>query len=400
MAVSSDDNFTTPDPGAAFDTPTLVGKKTPIAESAAPVALPAEAAPHAVGMPWADVLALEPPEGVRLRALVETLHALSVIHTNLVRPPAERCHGALSPDAVLVTANGGASIFWQNAPDVAKLRPYVAPEVRAGGQPDQQADLYSVGVMLYEALSGRPASELIEAEQTDPSDERTDAELDGLLLVAIRAIGVEPARRWRTALTFAEAITRAAGPRLSTREALGEVVASAVSRQERRLREQALDAVREPGPGVAPAQPPPSDAIGLSPNERQRRRHGFVVGAFAIAALLLLAVSGSYWLTRSSSQVEVQGVQAEPSVHVAASDAALAPSAAAGSIPNPVDLAAEAKAEPPGPVAVTSEVPDSTEKNTGSAATAPSAAAKTSRPGGARFRPGSKASSSYEPEGI
>jgi hypothetical protein len=96
----------------------------------------------------------------------------------------------------------------------------------------------------------------------------------------------------------------------------------------------------------------------------------------------------------------VQGVQAEPSVHVAASDAALAPSAAAGSIPNPVDLAAEAKAEPPGPVAVTSEVPDSTEKNTGSAATAPSAAAKTSRPGGARFRPGSKASSSYEPEGI
>jgi hypothetical protein len=399
MAVSSDDNFTTPDPGAAFDTPTLVGKKTPIAESAAPVALPAEAAPHAVGMPWADVLASEPPEGVRLRALVETLHALSVIHTNLVRPPAERCHGALSPDAVLVTANGGASIFWQNAPDVAKLRPYVAPEVRAGGQPDQQADLYSVGVMLYEALSGRPASELIEAEQADPSDERTDAELDGLLLVAIRAIGVEPARRWRTALTFAEAITRAAGPRLSTREALGEVVASAVSRQERRLREQALDTVRESGPAVAPAQPPPSDAIALSPNER-RRRHGLVVGAFAIATLLLLAVSGGYWLTRSSSQVAVQGVQAEPSVHVAASDAALAPSAAAGSVPHPVDLAAEAKAEPPSPVAVTSDVPDPTEKNTGSAATAPSAPAKTPRPGGARLKLGSKASSSYEPEGI
>jgi hypothetical protein len=399
MAVSSDDNFTTPDPGAAFDTPTLVGKKTPIAESAAPVALPAEAAPHAVGMPWADVLASEPPEGVRLRALVETLHALSVIHTNLVRPPAERCHGALSPDAVLVTANGGASIFWQNAPDVTKLRPYVAPEVRAGGQPDQQADLYSVGVMLYEALSGRPASELIEAEQADPSDERTDAELDGLLLVAIRAIGVEPARRWRTALTFAEAITRAAGPRLSTREALGEVVASAVSRQERRVREQALDTVRESGPAVAPAQPPPSDAIALSPNER-RRRHGLVVGAFAIAALLLLAVSGGYWLTRSSSQLEVQGVQAEPSVHLAASDAALAPSAAAGSVPHPPDRAAEAKAEPPSPVVVTSEVPGSTESNTGSSATAPSAAAKTSRPRGARFKPGSKASSSYEPEGI
>jgi hypothetical protein len=397
MAVSSDDNFTTPDPGAAFDTPTLVGKKTPMAESAAPVALPAEAASHAVGMPWADVLASEPPEAVRLRALVETLHALSVIHTNLVRPPAERCHGALSPDAVLVTANGGASIFWQNAPDVARLRPYVAPEVRAGGQPDQQADLYSVGVMLYEALSGRPASELIEAEQADPSDERTDAELDGLLLVAIRAISVEPARRWRTALAFAEAITRAAGPRLSTREVLGEVVASAVSRQERRLREQALDAVREPGPGVAPAQSPPSDAIALSPNERQRRPHGLVVGAFAIAALLLLAVSGGYWLTRSSSQVEVQGVQAEPSVRVAASDAA---PAAAGSIPPLVDRTAEAKAEPPSPVAGTSEVSGSTETHTGSAATAPSAAAKTPRPGGARFRPGSKASSSYEPEGI
>lgn len=398
MAIG-DDNSSTPEPGAAFDTPTLVGKKTPIAESAAPLARPAEAAPHAVGMPWADVLAAEPPEGVKLRALVETLHALSVIHTNLVRPHAERCHGALSPDAVLVTANGGASIFWQSAPDVTRLRPYVAPEVRAGGHPDQQADLYSVGVMLYEAITGRPASELIEAEQADPSDERTDAELDGLLLVAIRAIGVDPARRWRTALTFAEAITRAAGPRLSTREALGEVVASAVSRRERRLREQALDAVREPGPGVAPAQLPSSDAGALSASSPAARRRGLVVGAAAFAALLL---TGGYWLTRSASQVDVQSVKAEPSLRVANSDPASPQLSALGSVPQAVDSTAKAATDPTSPTSASAatEIRSAATTNSVSATPAPSGAAKTSKPGSAKFRPGSKARSPYEPEGI
>ena len=398
MAVGNDDNSPKPDPGAAFDTPTLVGKKTPIAESAAPLARPAEAAPHAVGLPWADVLAAAPPEGVKLRALVETLHALSVIHTNLVRPPAERCHGALSPDAVLVTANGGASIFWQSEPDVARLRPYVAPEVRAGGHPDQQADLYSVGVMLYEALSGRPASELIEAEQVDPSDERTDTELDGLLLVAIRAISVDPARRWRTALMFAEAIARAAGPRLATREALGEVVASAVSQKERRLREQALDAVRAPGPGVASARLATSDAVALDPNERQRPQRR-AVGTVAVAALLL-AVAGGFWLMRPVAQVEVQSVEPEPSIRVADDGPSALPVGVVPSAPQGLDSAAPSALEPPRPDLAPAEIPSVTPKNAGSATTPPRAAARTVKPASAKLRPGSKASSSYEPEGI
>jgi hypothetical protein len=235
-------------PGAEFEPPTLVGRKTLVEATAAPAAEAAVSRPQAMGLPWADVLATTPALGVRLRALIETLHALSVIHTNLVRPPAERCHGALSPDSVLVTADGGASVFWQSVRDPARLEAYIAPEVRAGSHPDQQADIYSVGVMLYETLTGRKPG----AARPQVAPGPLNAELSALEQIALRAISVEPERRWRTALTFAEAITQCAGTLLVGREGLAEAVAHSVSRQERRLRELSLERLRAPASAPAP----------------------------------------------------------------------------------------------------------------------------------------------------
>ena len=308
-------------PGAEFEPPTLVGKKT-LAETGAPAVLEtAVSRPQAMGLPWADVLAAAPPLGVRLRALVETLHALSVIHTNLVRPPAERCHGALSPDSVLVTADGSASIFWQSARDPSRLEPYIAPEVRAGSHPDQQADIYSVGVMLYEALTGRRPTEV--NNQTQDLGGGND-QLFALTRIALRAISAEPERRWRTALLFADAISQNAGALLLGRETLAQAVAHGVSRQERRLRELALESLRTPvaapiAQGSAPDTASDSFHALVTPallaeseSELQRRsRRARVVRGALLASLVLFSASVGYVLMRPKPQVDVAAAKPE-----------------------------------------------------------------------------------------
>jgi hypothetical protein len=314
-------------PAADFDSPTLVGKKS-LGEAAVASAI-AEASvsrPHAVGLPWADVLATAPPLGVRLRALVETLQALSVIHTNLVRPPAERCHGALSPDSVLVTADGGASVFWQSAGarEAARLEPYLAPEVAGGSHPDQQADIYSAGVMLYESLWGR---------RPDPgADEpiQGSGELVALTQVALRAISREPERRWRTALTFAQAISTSAGALLVGRDALAQVVADCVSRQERRLREIALERVRKTasfaGPELATDLPTDSFQVLIGPaansaheaaDGTHRSLRARALRGALLAGLVLLCALAGYQFTRPKQRIDVAAVKAEPMVTLA-----------------------------------------------------------------------------------
>ncbi|MGE5715348.1 MAG: TonB family protein [Acidobacteriota bacterium] len=84
--------------------------------------------------------------------------------------PVERltgaAHGFLVPAFVCVSNEGEARVFGHGLgagilPALKNVRvrqtfgPYVAPEVLAGGKPSTTGDLYSVGAILYEALTGR-----------------------------------------------------------------------------------------------------------------------------------------------------------------------------------------------------------------------------------------------------
>ncbi|HVG07957.1 MAG TPA: protein kinase [Thermoanaerobaculia bacterium] len=138
-------------------------------------------------------------------------------------------HGALDPTQVLVNPEGRVKVVGFGAgslPDAAeRARPYLAPERLQGGPADVRADLWSLGVLLYEMIAGRhPFPGVDAALSSDPA----------------------PLGRWRTGLPsgLERAVVRALAKRPEDRYAdAGEMRAE-------------LQAVEETG--VVPVPPLPS----------------------------------------------------------------------------------------------------------------------------------------------
>lgn len=92
---------------------------------------------------------------------------------------------------------------------------YIAPEQARGDLTDGKADIYSVGVMLYEMLTGKlpfeadsAVSVAIMQLQTEPSPLRDINEEipEGLEEITLKAMRKEPAQRYETAAKMLEAI--------------------------------------------------------------------------------------------------------------------------------------------------------------------------------------------------
>ncbi|HYG22499.1 MAG TPA: serine/threonine-protein kinase [Verrucomicrobiae bacterium] len=94
---------------------------------------------------------------------------------------------------------------------------YMSPEQAAGKRVDCRADIYSLGAILYEILTGRPPfqgarpvetlRQVIHDEPLNPRaiNCRSDPELS---IVALKCIDKDPARRYPTAIAFAEDLER------------------------------------------------------------------------------------------------------------------------------------------------------------------------------------------------
>jgi serine/threonine-protein kinase len=120
-------------------------------------------------------------------------------------------HRGLSPDSVVISAKGRAKIpafelasqsgFDRNDSD-GRLIDYNAPEEARGERPDDRSDVYSIGAILYEALTTRRPMHR-GASAPSASNPGVPKELDEIVL---KALSPNLEIRFRSAAAFAGAL--------------------------------------------------------------------------------------------------------------------------------------------------------------------------------------------------
>lgn len=175
-----------------------------------------------------------------------------------------------------------------------KLR-YMAPEQVAGEELDRRTDIFSVGIMLWEALSGRRLWDgandgqvlraLLEGSVPSLPCEGLDARLAA---VCSRALAPEPARRYATAAEFRRELTACLeGATGNLDEALVAHLARHFGERRDAMRRRVAERI---GRGTS-VQPPRAVGAIAEASERvgapvARRRPSVLLAAVVLAALL------------------------------------------------------------------------------------------------------------------
>jgi eukaryotic-like serine/threonine-protein kinase len=284
------------------------------------------------GLPW---IVMEYVDGQTLRALLDSRGRLDLDTTaELLGEVADAldhahrhgiAHLDVKPENVLITSDSvkvadfGLARAAQGTRDhaLAATAQYCAPEVLRGGMVDGRADIYSLGVVAYECLTGRPPFGGSDSSQVAwqvlhsrvPAPSRS---LRGLAQLAdaavVRATDPDPARRFARASELAAAV---GAPRRRVDQALLGTLAPPVDPM---AAAAAIDtAVVPPAPPPAPAldthvnpliggapvsggwtiPPPPRPTTGHVPRPRPPRRQRGHGGRWVVLALVLAtAVSG------------------------------------------------------------------------------------------------------------
>jgi serine/threonine protein kinase len=175
------------------------------------------------GLPW---LVMQLVEGTSLGAIIDArgplppadvarhgaglASALALAHARGV------LHQDVSPNNILITADGramlsdfGLASFASPAPNgltpsrflVAGTAGYMAPEKILGHPPDPRSDLFSLGAVLYEMATGRPAFAGATPDQIlDATLEMEPADIPGSLgRVIAKALAKSPEERYQSA---------------------------------------------------------------------------------------------------------------------------------------------------------------------------------------------------------
>jgi serine/threonine protein kinase len=273
------------------------------------------------------------PEEQYLRVLAEVARGLHHAHElkDYDGTPLHVVHRDVSPQNVFVTYDGRVKLLdfgiakAENAEHLTQVGvikgkvDYIAPEQIRGERVDRRADVFSLGVMLYEALAHvRFAGGSNVSEITKMHDRVTGREAklrhvredvpEELARICDRAIALEPAGRYATALELAEDLERylaSAGLR-PTAEALAQRMEPAF-REERAQISRLVQQQMMLRTSDTSSLPPPALEPELAASASTKRvRWPWAFGIVAAAAMLggYLALPSSPREARASAGSE------------------------------------------------------------------------------------------------
>jgi serine/threonine protein kinase/tetratricopeptide (TPR) repeat protein len=175
--------------------------------------------------------------GVQICEGLQAVHEVGIVHRDL--KPAnvllEATGRAVLTDFGVARALSGDAVMTVDRSALIGTPAYMAPEQVDGGEVDARTDLYALGAMLYEMLTGvRPftgdtaLAVAIARLQRDPADPRTHAELpEGLAAVVMRCLSRRADDRPATAGAVADALAQFAGSATARRTTLPGTATSA-----------------------------------------------------------------------------------------------------------------------------------------------------------------------------
>ncbi len=234
-------------------------------------------------------------------------------------------HRDIKPGNVMVTRNGDIKVMdfgiaramsdaqstMTQTAQVIGTAQYLSPEQARGERVDQRSDLYSVGCLLYELLTGRPpftgdspvaiAYQHVRENPVPPS--RVDPELPGWAdAIVLKAMAKDPAARYQTAAEMRSDVQRAMS---------GYPVAAAIAPQyaggpgTRRMDPMTGQTqVQGPTGALPPYQYGPQDA-GQPRGARRRRRPVWPWLTALITLLVIGAAIAAYQLINSAGTGKV-----------------------------------------------------------------------------------------------
>jgi serine/threonine-protein kinase len=189
---------------------------------------------HCAGGTLADITAVEGPlQPARAVAIAGVIcDALAYAHDNgIVHRDIKPANVLVTDDGTLKVADFGIAKAAEIAGDVTTTGTilgtvsYLSPEQARGDEPDARSDIYSLGVMLYELLVGRPpfagethiATAMMHVQEPPPSPRAVRAGIPKAVESAVlKALEKDPDARFQSALELKAALAGSASGAATT----------------------------------------------------------------------------------------------------------------------------------------------------------------------------------------